>query len=253
MSILIDDRAGSRDLITHAPLNTTAELCRLTAADICIMGNGPSSIVSVGVEFKSLGDLIASMNNGRLQETQIPGMLREFDCLWLLTYGSYRAGADGSLQIMKNSGARGIGAAGWARYRIGSRVIPYGYVESFLLTCAALGIRHKHVESVAAAAQWLGVLARWWQKPWTDHTGMHALDLSRDVSLMPGLPPALIQRIRTISTLPGLGYSKGRGRAVAAATHFPSIRAAAAASEAEWCEVEGIGKGVARAVVEALK
>ena len=73
--MLIDDRAGSRDLIKYEPVRSTGELCRLDSADVCLTGNGPNDAVLIGVEVKSIWDLISSINTGRLQATQIPAML----------------------------------------------------------------------------------------------------------------------------------------------------------------------------------
>jgi len=59
--VLIDDRAGSQDLIRYSPLDSTSELTRLDAGDALITGNGPDdSILTIGIELKTIADLLSS-------------------------------------------------------------------------------------------------------------------------------------------------------------------------------------------------
>lgn len=248
--ILIDNRAGSSDLISYPPLNVHGELCRLSAGDISITGNGPRGPVRIGVEVKSITDLISSFSNGRLQDTQIPGMQKEYDVLWLLYYGVYRPSpVDGSLEILR-------GKRGWQGYQIGARAVPYGYVESFLLTLTAVGVHVKRVqhlrkdEALAECAEWIGVLARWWSKPWTKHRGMHAFDFSGAMSLgMPGVDAHTHMLARFAMQLSGVGYD----RALAVARHFQSIIDMVAADESEWAKIPGIGKVIAGSAVSEMR
>ena len=57
--ILIDSRIGSAEL---APLISTPNiLCQLEFADFTFSGNGPAGQVAVGVERKTIMDLLQSM------------------------------------------------------------------------------------------------------------------------------------------------------------------------------------------------
>ena len=242
MNILIDDRAGSKELIRHSPLNKEGELCRLESGDALIVGNGPDGKLLIGVEVKSITDLISSMSTGRLQATQIPAMLEEFDISWLLHYGRYRpSSVTGGLQVLGKNNA-------WRNYSIGSRPVPYGYVESMLLTLSALGIKIKRVSTEAEAARWIGVLSRWWQKDWKEHKGMRAFDKSRDLGLLPHMNQGEALRAKVAAQLPGIGFE----RALLVAKHFHSVSDMVQASVAEWENVEGIGKVIAKAVRRAL-
>lgn len=241
-TVLIDDRAGSSDLIDHPPLSTIGELCRLDSGDVCLTGNAPNGPALVGVEVKTVLDLIASCNNGRLQARQIPQMLDDYDVVWLLYYGAYRPSIRGNtLQIQKGRQ--------WVGYRLGGRAVPYGYVEGMLLTLSAVGVRVKHVYDIREAAEWIGVLHRWWSKEWADHKGMKTFDNSRQMSMMPGVDGETMLRAQVAGQLPGVGYK----RAMAAAGHFGSIREMVNASAEEWGEIEGIGKVVGKAVEDAVK
>lgn len=239
--VLIDDRAGSRDLVKYAPLDVAGELCRLDSGDVMIPGNGPDGSVLIGVEVKSIRDFIASIRTGRLQATQIPAMLATYYRSWVLIYGEYRPDSNGRLLLRHGSH--------WQSYSLGDREVPYGYVEAMLLDLAGMGVHTATVAQAKDAAQWIGVLARWWSKPWGKHKGMRTFDRSRDLGLMPTMDTRMYTRARVASALPGLGFE----RALAAAKHFGSVVEMVNADPVEWEEVPGVGKGVAQAVVKAVR
>lgn len=247
--MLIDDRAGSRDLIGYSPLTSTSELTRLDSGDALITGNGPNdSVLLIGVELKTISDLLSSTATGRLQATQLPAMLKHYDISYLLYYGHYRSGRKGELQTYRYTKRRK--RYEWRSIPISrSRLIPYSYLDSFLLTLSAVGVRLKHVESITHAALWLGILEKWWSKPWDKHRALHTFDNSSTISLLPGLDPDVLQRARVAQQLPGVGFE----RAVAAARHFSSIRDMMNATAEQWEEIEGIGKVVAKAVERAIR
>lgn len=243
--VLVDDRAGSVDLVKYPPLKRSADLTRLRAGDAMIVGKGPGGRpVLVGIEFKSVADLIQSIDNGRLQGKQLPEMLADYDDTWLLTYGDYRCSDHGDLQTK----IRGK----WTEYVYGGKdgaALPYVYLEAFLHTAAQVGVRHRHIYGTPRdAALWIGGLARWWNKPWEKHGGMKTLDSPGRPGLMPDVDRGTHLRARVAACLPGLGYK----RAVAVAERFGSVRQMILAGGDEWTEVEGVGKGVWRAVDEAL-
>lgn len=239
MTVLIDDRAGSQNLVKYPPLDSIGSLCRLSSADACFTGNGPSSSTLIGIELKSTFDLVSSSQTARLQASQIPAMLEEYDISYLLHYGVYKPGPDGSLQILRGRS--------WVPYAIGNRPIPYGFIESLLLTLSGVGIRVKRVNSIEEAAAWIGCAYRWWSKPWTDHKGMRALDKTDDMSLMPTMSDATRRRANIARSFPGVGYE----RAVAIANRFRSPRDLVNASAEQLQLIDGVGKVIAKEFARA--
>jgi hypothetical protein len=239
--IYVDDRAGSIDLIKHEPLLSTAEVTRLDSGDVMFCGNGHAGPVLVGIEVKSIYDVVSSINTGRLAATQLPALLATYDVTWLLIYGTYGPGVGGRLETYRGKRTRG--------FRLGSRHVPYGYLEGFLCDLAASGVAIKTVGSEYAAAQWIGVLHRWWSKSWDKHKGLRAFDRSRQVGLVPGVDPDTHFRACVASQLPGLGYE----RAMAAAAYFPSVVSMVTADVSDWQRVPGVGKVIAGAIVEAIR
>jgi ERCC4-type nuclease len=247
-SVLIDSRVGSRELIAMPPLNGCGELCTLSSADVAFTGQGPNeSVISVGVEVKSVLDLIQSMNTGRLQATQIPTMLQEYDHTWLLIYREYTCGRNGELLILKGRD--------WEPYYLGRHPMMYGHLEGHLITLSMAGVRVKRVATKDEAAWWIGVLARWYAKPLHKHKSMRVFDRSREVSLQPNENPndpkvkAVLIRARIAAALPGIGFE----RAMAVARHFNSVEEMVNAPTAEWERIPGVGKVVARVAREAIE
>lgn len=277
--ILIDDRAGSKSLISLPPLNlctepscckpfryikvkgvdtwlcssndpshsSLASLCRLDSADIAFCGNGPAGPTLIGIELKSIPDLISSSSTGRLQATQLPAMLDTYTHSYLLYYGSYKPGPNGELLLERG------GKNKWKIWRQAGntgKVIPFSYLESFLFTVTALGINIKHCQSLEESALWISLLYRWWQKPWSKHRGLRTFDRSRCLSLLPGLDSKTDLCARIAKELPGIGNEK----AITIARHFKgSARTMINASQKSWQEVEGVGKTIARAIDEGVK
>lgn len=241
--LLIDDRSGSNELIPLLAGDDTIS-CRLDSGDVAIPGNGPAGDIMVGVEVKKINDLLSSIATGRLQATQLPKLLVDYQEVWLLLVGDYRPGPTGTLQVERGSR--------WSGHCIGNREVPYSYVEGFLIECGTLGVHHKRVESNREAAWWIRSLEHWWGKPWDKHKAMRKFDTSGTAPLI-GNPhdPEYQRRMaiaEVIKGLPSIGFE----RAWAASLVFHSIQDAINATAKEWAEVDGVGKVIAQKIVEVI-
>jgi hypothetical protein len=82
-------------------------LSTLSSGDVSFIGEGTHGPISIGIEVKSISDLITSIQTGRLQDTQIiNGMLNDYDIegRWILHYGLYRPSPkDGTVQVWKET------------------------------------------------------------------------------------------------------------------------------------------------------
>lgn len=238
--LYVDYRAGSVDLLKYMP-DDLAEKTTLEFGDAMIVGNGPTSPMTIGVEVKSIADVLSSANTGRLAGHQLPGLLATYDVPYLLYFGSYRPGEKGELEVRRGQA--------WQNFRLGLRPVPYGYLENFLMDVASTGCRLKHVYNSQEAAIWLMCLHRWWSKPWNQHKGLKQFDCSKDGSLLPGLPTHRELMARVASQLPGIGFD----RAVAVSAKFGSIQEMVNAEVADWQSIPGIGKVIAKSVWATIR
>lgn len=237
MTLLVDDRAGSKDLMAHACIRDIGSLTRLESADVAFTGNGPDDSLLIGIELKSISDLVSSIGTGRLPASQVPAMLDTYDVSYLLHYGSYRADPiSGVLQVAH----RGR----WLDHRVGSRSVPYGWLMSMLTTFMGAGMRIVRVTDLTEAAAWIAAQYRWWQKPWSDHRGLHTFDKSTHIGLRPDIDSDTLLRARVAAQLPGVGYD----RAIQVARHFTSVRDMMCAGSKRWAEIPGIGRVIADGV-----
>lgn len=258
-----------------------------SSVDVQFTGNGPSGKISIRIEFKSLSDLLSSIHDGRLNATQSLSMLEESDiddiCI-LLYYGEYRCGPTGFLEIpsvnfvSKKSEreyywfVKGIPYQGpyntrseaiiahndspsfrqWTTYEfIGNKPLPFGYLESSLVSLSRAGIHSKHFNDIASCAQWIGVLYRNYNKPYDKHRFFRTFDKSAKFPVVPGID-SVTKQIQQVAKelLPngGLGFE----RSLSAANHFSSVQEMINASMSEWLQVPGIGKTLATSIVEAV-
>lgn len=242
--IIVDDREGSRNLLACPVLQGRGVLGRLDFGDVMLTGHGPdASTVTVGVEVKSVSDLLSSIATGRLGGHQIPGMLKSYNHSWLLVHGACRVAADNSLEV------RGKGAT-WRKFHIGKRPVPWSYLEGFLLTATMLSpLRVKWCHNFDEAATWLTVFDHWLEKPWDKHRGLSVFDTSGTASPIPESDPVESQIARTAASLPAIGWD----RAWKAAKHFESVLAMVNAQESDWKAIKGIGPVIAKSVHTAIK
>lgn len=254
MTVYVDNQAGSKDLVLYPPLDKCGELARLASADVQFVGNGPSGPVLVGVEVKSISDLLGSATTGRLQadDGQLAAMHTAYDFCWLCVYGDVQMGRRGQLQIRGKSGR-------FFDYEIGDRLAPFGYLDALIVELMVRGVRVVRIpcanpnEPLTETAQWLGVLSRWWDKEWHEHKLVRTFNKANDIPLTPGVPDDVLYRAGVASKLlPGRG-GIGYERAIAAAQYFDSVRAMVNADAKVWQQIKGIGKTLAKSVVEAVK
>lgn len=77
---------------------------------------------------------------------------------------------------------------------------------------------------------------------------MHTFDTSQDLSLLPGLD----ERTQVAAGIASQFTGVREKRAVAAARHFPTIRQMMCASPDQWAKVPGIGKVLAKSLVDMI-
>jgi ERCC4-type nuclease len=236
--ILIDDRTGSKEL--H-PLLPSSQLERLDYGDVMWMGEGPSGLVPVGVERKTVLDFLGSTLSGRLSGHQLVGMLETFHTTYLVIEGAWRASPeDGLLQRQTSSGW-------WVTAELGTRrFMAREFIQLINTLQVMVGLHTWMTPDIHATAQLLTALHRWWSKPWDKHRShlqFHQKAAKDAVSLM---KPSLV--VRVAAELEGVGMERAR----AIGRLFPSVTDLVAACPADLQEVPGIGKTLATRIIYEL-
>jgi len=238
--LLVDGREGSRDLLI--PLKAEgldAELAELEYADLCWMGNGPDGLAPVGIELKTLRDLLSSMRSGRLAGRQLPGMLAAYDYSYLIVEGPCRANPQTGILEEPRRG-------GWQELRLGASRFYFDDVELFLTSLDTLTpLRIRRTRSRTETMRMILLLYRWWQKPWEDHGSLKVIYGGPPPSPLP-VEHSLVRRFAV--QLPGVGWE----RSAAVEKSFASVAEMVAADEKRWQQVEGIGKVLSRRIVDAI-
>lgn len=137
----------------------------LEFGDIAFWGNGPNDEPWwIGIEYKKIDDMIASIHSGRFTGTQLPGMLRDYNVCFVFVEGiTFMDRQTGGL--IKKMG----------KYRTGMRIQYSGYHNALtsIETHAALAGKPcnvRHTVSLEETTALIKATYAWFQKPWDKHT-----------------------------------------------------------------------------------
>lgn len=232
--ITLDERTGSAELLNHFPKDVV-KLGRLEFGDASFIGKGPGDRpLLIGVERKAMRDLIKSMETGRLQGHQLPGLLASYNIVYLVVEGITKSNDSGTLEE-------------WSRGSWKSLNIPYKALDFFLNTFAVLAhVIVCQTTSQRTTSELIYNRYQWWQKGWEEHKGHlgFALDLPPTLQLK---KPSLLRRIA--KELPGIGWE----RSLEIEKHFKTVQEMVMADRFQWELIPGIGKGLSAQLSKVLK
>lgn len=257
MTILLDSRVGSKDLLHW--LGDCATLTKLEFGDACWIGQGVDDEtqegcpVQVGVERKNVNDLIQSIDSGRLAGHQLTGLLQTYSVNYLIIEGQFRPSDSGSLEMYQ----RGK----WTTAtRPGGTAWHYGEVSNFINSMSVLANFHiRQTNSPRETAHLIRWLSNWWNKPWHSHNSLKAIHSCNPTAkrgkgsrskMQIGVPLSKQQQIilKCLAQVPGVEQ-----RARILAPHFNSLMEAAVLTENDWMTYPGIGKVLAGNLVQVFQ
>lgn len=237
--ILLDDRAGSKDLALYMPRGKFT-LCRLEFSDAAFSGRGPLGVCTVGIEIKKIPDLVDCIYSGRYAGHQLPGMLDNFDYCYLLAEGATRAGKLGTLEYMRRG--RWVEPYGGQMKRTISQYDYRAWLNSIRVQA---GVHVIESFGTKDSARYVETLYRWWQKPWNKHHSLHVFMEPMERAAV--VKPSIKQQIA--AQLPGIGWEKS----ARVARHFETVVDMLIADERDWMAIDGIGKILASRIVRELR
>lgn len=257
--IRLDPRGGSKGrkhIVKefYAPLKAMClpvKLKQMRYGDISFFGNGPKGRTKIGVEFKTLSDLLSCIVDKRLSSHQLPGLVKSYPYRYLLIEGVVTPRGDSSLlglrflyQDKRGNDTYGFGSVYSA--------VAYPQLQKYLLTLENLAnVRVRFTSTRSDTIGYIASLYNWWQKPWSKHHSHLALpshidDHPREISRLFRRPSVLR---RVASALPGIGWT----RSAAVARAFPSVARMVKARKEQWLAIPGIGVKTAEAICKALE
>lgn len=250
--ILIDPRTGSKDLLEpiRKRVNCDVKLFTLNSGDVAFEGNGPNGRVMVGVERKTIKDMMGSIRSDRLAGLQLRRMSVEYDIVYVLVEGIFRPSDDGTLQTWGRVKGQKRGAfvnLTLATKARAHRAQTYRYSEYDKHICTLENKKNVIILRSSSPVETAWQIANrydWWSKQWEDHQSDEAIKHQAVVSFMPVSPLR-----RFAMDLPGVGWKRSR----AVERHFGSIERAVMASAEDWAEVEGIGLGTGKKLYKVIR
>lgn len=234
--ILIDDRVGSKEMLGY--LKDIAALTHLEYGDACYAGNGPEGDVLIGVERKTIGDLIQSMASGRLSGFQLLGMSELYNVMYIVVEGDWRANPE--------SGAIDVRKRVWSpintnlkKAYTGEMIWNYMNSLEFNWGCHTI-----YTNSTNETCQWIRANFSWWNsKEYSEHR-------SHSMSWNPQLINKKVPTIRKVAEcFRGIGPTVSKRLE----SRFGTTKRMINASEKEWRSVEGIGDKIASRVVRTIE
>jgi len=239
--ILVDPRVGSRELLSGIRMaGVSAELAPLEYGDACFDGNGKDGTISVGVERKTLHDMLHCIDDSRYSAHQLPGMKQMYGLSILLIEGHWRPhDQDGSLM----EGFRDGQSWGPCRYR--SQRTLYSKLRRYLISVSLAGVIVTYSRNLSQSSIDICEWFRYFQKKWTQHTSL--MELQREnVPTLAG-KPALVRTWANCIEDIGVKYS------LAAEELFKTPIRLANSSENDWMQIGGIGPKTAIKVVKEIR
>lgn len=239
--ITVDKRQGSAFLIPHfEKLGVEAELGHLDYGDAAFTGRGPNERpVPVGIEIKTLPDLLSSLTSGRLMGHQLPGLLANYEYVWLVVQGNIRVAGDGELFHQRSRR--------WYPVRLGGRVLMWRDLSGLMTTLEVkAGVHVRHTSWPRDTALTIAGLHRWWtSKSYAQHRSHLMFHNPPDVSIELSKPPMPVRVAKELAD--GIGWE----RAHALGKAYPEAWKVVA-DEKLLRKIPGVGKVLAKRIAGGL-
>lgn len=239
--ILVDRKVGSRELlpiITRAPLKLTAQLADLEFADFAFEGQGKDGFILVGIERKTLGDMMRCIDDSRYAGHQRVGMAQMYQASYLVVEGTWRPHDEtGVLMEQYKNGF-------WGESRAGGAKSSYSKLRRYLFSVAHTGVHVLYTRDMAHTARDIHELWHYYQKPWHKHTSMLEI-YKQPIAALTNAPSVCRQWAQALS---GVGAKHGE----MAERHFRRPLRLATAEVSEWLRIPGIGYKTANQIVKEI-
>jgi ERCC4-type nuclease len=237
MTVLIDDRKGSKELQKY--ISSPSKLVRMGYGDFAFQGNGPNGTVGIGIERKSIPDLISSIVSGRLTGHQLIGLVNSYDYVSIVADGPIKTNKDGHVLIPK-------GKNKWVPVMLKDKPLSRSFLDNYLYSLfITTDIWSHFTPSAKQTGLWIDSQYDWWQKKWTEHKahlGFYVPKPPRPMFLKPSLVHRMIKEIDKVGWEKGLSISK----------NFRCMADIVLSDVNDLQKVPGVGKVLAQRILNSL-
>jgi ERCC4-type nuclease len=241
MIILVDGRTGSKELIPYLQrisVNVKIEQATLEYGDACFEGNGPMGRIAIGIERKTLSDLLNCVDDARYSAHQRPGMMAMYQFSILMVEGVWKQ--DSVTGYLMEC----VRTLEWRPFRYRTQMVRYSKLFRYLLSLQVAGTTVITTRDMEQTAYNILECYHWFSKRWEDHTSL----LETQKLNMPSLNgrPTLVRR--WASELDGVGVKLG----MEAEKRFKTAYDLSQSDESDWVKIEGIGAKLARSIIQQI-
>lgn len=237
--ISVDFNKGSIELLPMIlKLGVRAEREKLPSADFCFEGNGPNGVITVGIERKTLADMLACIEDARYNRQRID-MKGLYDICVLMVEGHWKPHEDGFLMEGYDKGI----SYGYARHR--SQRTMFSMLYRYLISVASTGVIICYPGSPWECAYEVVEWFRHWNKPFHEHRSMREIQ-KVSVPTM-SFRPSLTRKWAQDCSQVGLELGERAER------HFKKPINLAQADEGEWLRIPGVGVKTAQQIVKEIR
>lgn len=249
--ILVDPRIGKKngqtsgERLTHIVSTLKSRLnCpvrgakpRLDAGDFAFEGSGPDGNITIGVEWKTVGDACTSMRSDRLAADQIKGMSDLYGMSFVIVQGIWRHGRGGVIEVRYGKT--------WKPLNLATKSFQYSELFKFMVSLSV----KKNVVVIRTTTEdetlWaLSYLYQWWQTPWDKHRSTDPIKTQTELCF------TRVSLLRKMAAeLPGIGWT----RSIAVERAFLTVHHMVNADVAQWESIDGIGSKTAQKVYQLLR
>lgn len=243
--ILVDDRTGSKELAPIIQrLGAPCEIQRLEYGDACFGGNGPHGPISIGIERKTLNDMLQCIEDARYSAHQRPGMLAMYSKSFLMLEGLWSCGDGNGFDGVLMQGYRRGQSWGPLQTRSTRRVL-YTKLFNYMASVALSGVIITYPTDIIQTAIQIVSLYGYFQKPWARHTSLIETQ-KLAIPCLAGKPSLVRRWAHEIDDI-GATFAEEAERL------FKVPIRLAAADATDWESIKGIGHLTANRIVGQIR
>ena len=246
--ILVDHRRGGEEKDKNTPkefvdrinrLGVKAELTDLEYGDFAFEGNGPEGTIAIGIERKTLHDMLNCIDDARFAGHQKIGMKQMYQVNVLALEGHWKPHDPFGILM---EGFNGGVSWGYCRYR--SQRTMYAKLYRYLISVQLAGVLYSPSRDIPHTALNVCEYYHYFQKRWTDHDSFK--EIHKIAIPQMNVKPPLVRK--WANDLEGIGTKLSE----LAARHFRTPIRLATAEETDWLRLPGIGVKTATDVVKEI-